>query len=56
MENRLTDDTVAQLSTEMSEADWTHKLGMFRACLSLRCRKAQDDRQSLRIKFLFNCR
>ena len=32
------------MSTRMTEADWTHTLEVFRACLPRRGRKAVDDR------------
>ncbi len=33
------------MSTKMDEDDWAHTLGVFRACLPRRGRKAEDDRR-----------
>ena len=35
------------MSTKMDEDDWAHTLGVFRACLPRRGRKAEDDRRFL---------
>jgi transposase len=41
------------MSTEMDEDDWAHTLGVFRACLPRRGRKAQDDRRFLEALHFF---
>jgi transposase len=41
------------MSTEMGEDDWAHTLGVFRACLPRRGRKAQDNRRFLEALHFF---
>src|ERR1700719_3901947 len=41
------------MSTKMDENDWAHTLAVFRACLPLRGRKAQDDRRFLEALHFF---
>jgi hypothetical protein len=41
------------MSTKMDEDDWAHTLGVFRACLPRRGRKAEDDRRFLEALHFF---
>ena len=41
------------MSTKMDEDDWAHTLGVFRACLPRRVRKAEDDRRFLEALHFF---
>jgi len=41
------------MSTKMNEEDWAHTLAVFRACLPLRGRKAQDDQRFLEALHFF---
>lgn len=41
------------MSTRMSEEDWAHTLTVFRACLSRRGRKGEDDRRFLEALHFF---